>query len=122
MKIVNLTPHPISFLVNEQTGECRKIGPSGIIARAGTRRVPTRDVNGLRVVMQVLGAPEELPEPEEGTIFIVSGIALQAMKEQGENDRDVSCRVGRDVFAPDTGPDAIRDHNGQIVAVRGLVC
>jgi hypothetical protein len=31
-----------------------------------------------------------------------------------------SSRAGRDVYAPDTGPDAIRE-NGQIVAVKGLV-
>lgn len=122
MNIVNLTPHPISFLVNEETGECLKVQPSGIVARAGSRRIQVQAVNGLRVVRQVLGAPQELPEPEEGTIFVVSGMALQAMRDLGESDRDTSGRVGRDVFAPDTGPDAIRDHTGQIVAVRGLVC
>lgn len=56
-----------------------------------------------------------MPEAQPDTVYIVSGMVLDALKRQG------SARVGSDVFAPDTGADAIRE-NGQIVAVKGLVC
>ena len=50
-----------------------------------------------------------LPEPEEGTYFIVSRITMDYVPFNRE-----------DVFCVDTGPTAIRDENGQVVAVTQL--
>lgn len=118
MNIVNLTPHPISILVNEETGECRKINPSGIVARVGTVRAEIPAVAGVRVIAQDMGDIVGLPAEQPDTIYIVSAMVLAAFKDE----RGQGLHSRRDVFAPDTGPDAVRDHNGHIVAVRGLVC
>lgn len=57
------------------------------------------------------GEIENLPEPEEGTIYIVSAMVLAAAKEKGRTD----------VVAPATGhPDSIRE-DGFIVSVPGFV-
>ena len=74
---------------------------------------------GVRIVAQNLGQVEGLPAPEADTVYIVSGLVLDASKRQVQPGEQ--SRAGADVFAPDTGADAIRE-NGHIVAVRGLVC
>lgn len=112
MNFVNLTPHAITI---DGIGT---IPPSGQTVRVGTIRTAMTGCAGVRITLQNLGQVEGLPAPKDGTVYIVSGMVLDAMKRQGES---VSTRAGLDVFAPDTGPDAIRE-NGQIVAVRGLVC
>ena len=50
-----------------------------------------------------------LPEPEDGTYYIVSRISMDYVPFKRE-----------DVFCVDTGPTAIRDENGQVVAVTQL--
>jgi hypothetical protein len=113
MKFVNLTPHAITI---DGIGT---LPASGHIARVGTVRVQLGERDGVRVTLQNLGQVEGLPEPQTDTTFIVSAMVLDALKRQAAQVG--SSRAGADVFAPDTGPDAIRE-NGQIVAVRGLVC
>ena len=56
-----------------------------------------------------------LPYPVEGLTFIVSGMVRDALSA-------LPARLSRpDVYAPDTGSDAIRNEKGHIVSVRGLV-
>jgi len=113
MKFVNLTPHALTI-------ECvGTIPASGTVARVSTVRVGMGERGGVRVTLQTLGQVEGLPAPAADTTYIVSGMVLDALKRQAAQVG--SSRAGADVFAPDTGPDAIRE-NGQIVAVRGLVC
>ncbi len=50
-----------------------------------------------------------LPDPEDGTYYIVSRIAMDYVPFDRE-----------DVFCVDTGPSAVRDENGQVVAVNQL--
>jgi len=111
MKIVNLTPHEISVLLPD--GTTRKIAPSGKVARVATTTQDAGSLEGIPVVRQTYGAVEGLPEPQEGTVYIVSALVLSAVKALG----------GRtDVYAPDTGPQsAVRDDQGRIVAVRRLI-
>lgn len=52
----------------------------------------------------------DLPEPKLDTIYIVSGMVLAALNGSRP-----------DVYAPDIGPDAIRNDKGHIIAVIGLV-
>ena len=121
--MLNLTPHPITLRCvdgNEVT-----FPPSGTVARVATIEsvIGTRDVfdpahpetdeqgnsNGSRiqVVRRVLGEAEGLPE--EGIECLVSAMVLSA----------VPGRKG--VYAPDSGPTAIRNEKGQVVAVTRLV-
>lgn len=101
--IINCTPHALTI---EGIGTIQQ---SGILARCTTIREELPSVNGVRVVSQITGNVTGLPDAIDGTIYIVSGMVLAALN---------GARL--DVFAPDTGPDAIRE-NGQIVAVRGLI-
>lgn len=102
MRVINLTPHAITI---EGYGT---IEPSGQVARVSTVRAEAPAVAGIRVTRQSAGDIEGLPEPQEGVIYLVSGMVLAATNRA-------------DVYAPDTGADAIRNEKGHIVAVRGLV-
>lgn len=112
-KFINLTPHALTV---EGIGT---LEPSGVVARVGTERHEIPALVGVRVISQDLGDVENLPTPAPGVAYIVSALVLSALKD--ERAQGLSNRAGVDVFAPDTGPDAIRE-NGQIKAVRGLVC
>lgn len=111
MKIVNLTPHPLTLC---GAGLDFTIPPSGIVARVASTPGKVYAVEGVPV--PVVGAPsfgavEGLPPPEEGVVYIVSGL--------------VAAHVARpDVFSPGTGPtDAPRRNaEGQIIGVTRLVC
>ena len=52
---------------------------------------------------------KNLPDPEEGVYYIVNRIAMDFVPFNRE-----------DVFCVDTGPTAIRDENGQVIAVTQL--
>ncbi|RME25645.1 MAG: hypothetical protein D6800_07370, partial [Candidatus Zixiibacteriota bacterium] len=58
---------------------------------------------------RALGDVEGLPDPQDGTVYLVSSMVLSAVRGR------------RDVVAPDTGPTAIRDETGRITAVTRLV-
>jgi hypothetical protein len=112
--LVNLTSHSITI---EGHGI---IAPSGIIARVATIRIGYGLVDNVRITAQNFGSVDGLPSKKDGVVYIVSGMVLDAIKRSScPTDRS---RAGDDVFAPDTGPDAVRDSRGQIVAVLGLVC
>lgn len=110
MKFINLTPHALNI---EGVGT---LPASGAVARVATVRTALGSKGGVRITAQNLGAVEGLPAASADTVFIVSAMVLDAIKRSA-----LAERAGVDVFAPDTGADAIRE-NGQIVAVRGLVC
>lgn len=109
----NLTPHPIR--IRRSDGSEIEIPPSGLVARVAVRQVVVGEVDGIPIVQNEYGPVEGLPDyvwappGEEQTRYIVSGLVLSRL-----NDRP-------DVFAPDTGPTAVRDERGQIVAVARLV-
>lgn len=109
---INLTPHTINVWEDIGTlggGRVVSIFSRGV-ARCATVRQALPDVAGVRLVRQAFGAVENLPEPVEGVVYVVSALVLSALGGSRP-----------DVVAPDTGPDAIRE-NGQVVAVRGFVC
>ena len=103
MEFVNLTPHALTI---EGIGT---VPPSGTVAYVTRMSIESRLVGGIPTLQQSFGAVEGLPDPRDGVALIVSALVLSALA--GSRN---------DVFAPDTGPDAIRE-NGQIVAVKGLV-
>lgn len=127
MQFVNLTPHAITIHgTRRESVLCPNTGelilddlevvqtlPSAGLARVATARTleaPVGDVSfSCRVIRQVFGEVTGLPDPVPGTAYIVSVVVLAALGG-----------ARPDVFAPDTGPDAVRE-NGQVVAVRGLV-
>lgn len=110
MNFINLTSHPITI---EGLGTLK---PSGVVTRVALSRTPGLSIGAVRVIKQSFGAVESLPDPEQGTIYLVAPIVLSAIKDSAEHRH----RVGRDVFAPDTGPDAIKV-NGRVASVRGIM-
>lgn len=103
--MLNLTPHPITLI--RQDGSSITIEPSGTVARVASVEEVCGEVNGVPVVCRQFGEVTGLPEP--GTPCLVSSLVLSA----------VPGRPG--VYAPDTGPTAVRDEQGRIVAVTRLV-
>lgn len=130
MKFVNCTPHAITLHTAKEVcpmceitgGYCDNcsgahwgtqpvmvLPPSGILPRCSTVRKEVAPIAGVRITVQTVGDVVGLPPAEEGVALIVSAMVLSALNG-----------TRADVFAPDTGADAVRE-NGQIVAVRGLV-
>ena len=109
-KFVNLTPHPITL---RGEGGDQVIQPSGEVARVS--QTPGEEigaVNGIPVYSApVTGAVEGLPQPQDDTVYIVSGMVL------------AHCQGREDVFGPGTGPKdgAVRNEKGHIVAVTRLI-
>lgn len=116
MKFMNLTPHTLTI---EGVGN---LPPSGITARVTHERTPCTpiktDTGSVRIIQQDYGPVQNIPDPQEGTVYIVSAVVVSAIL--AGDDQEMRNRLGRDVFAPDTGPDAVRSH-GQVTMVRGLV-
>ena len=108
---VNLTPHAI--VMRGEDGTDTTVAPSGAVARVSELpMVATRMLNGIRVLGRTgFGPVLDLPAPQEGVVFIVSGMVLD--KVVGRN---------KDVIAPATGPSdgTIRNDKGHIVAVTAL--
>ena len=104
-KIINLTPHSIVFFDDAGNKVLMTVEPSGQIARVSVTREKIGDINGIPVNQTRFGKVENLPEPQEGTIFIVSALTAQAVPER------------EDVFITD---DAVRDEQGRIIGCRAL--
>lgn len=103
--MINLTPHEIVIIL--ASGAEVRIPPSGNIARVSTADVIVGEVDGIPVIRQQFGEVTGLPE--EGTPCLVSALVRAAVPGR------------RGVYSPDTGPTAIRNDSGQIVAVTRLV-
>ena len=101
---INLTPHALN--VRKADGTFLELPPSGMVARRSVERVVVGEIDGITVYATKFGELEGLPEPAEGTIYIVSALAAQA------------CVDRTDVLVPG---EAIRDKAGRIVGCNGLV-
>ena len=110
-EFVNLTPHEIT--VYDSTGQnvILKIPPSGKVARVSVFSRVIGEINGIPIRRAEYGEVQDLPEPKEGVIYIVSTVLLIALREKG---------IARDdVVAPDTNPDSVvRDPQGRVIGVR----
>jgi hypothetical protein len=106
-ELINLTPHAIT--IRAEDGTETTIQPSGSVARVSTTDevVDTCPITGAPIVRRVFGEVTGLPA--EGTPCLVSALVLSAVPGRAW------------VYAPDTGPTAIRNESGQIVAVTRLV-
>ena len=104
VELINLTPHAIVV----DNGSTQKVyEPAGIVARVETKSTVVDVVDGFEVVQnQVVG--DNLPEPQEGKVFIVSAMVLALRPDRG------------DLVAPNTGA-AKRNDKGHIVSVPGFV-
>ena len=101
IEMVNCTPHPLNWIKEDGAVV---IEPSGIVARINIAEVELGD----GFVYHEKGEIIDLPEPQEGKVFVVSGFVFAATNNRG------------DVIAPNTNR-SIRDENGRIVGVPGFI-
>ena len=120
MQFKNLTPHSISIVSTDDS--VMTIPPSSIVAKVimeewGVEPVGTGRDGALVPVIRRQPGEVNLPNPEPGTVYLVSSMVLDALKAAGSTRKDV--------FAPDTGATAIRfddgPQKGQVKAVTRLV-
>ena len=106
VSFVNLTPHAICVM-GEGGEAILTIPPSGTVARVSSSTEVVARLGGIDVVKAAYGPVENLPEPSEGTIYIVSMLVGQIA-------------AGRDdVVGPDTSPaSVVRDPEGKIAGVK----
>lgn len=111
VNLVNLTPHPV--VLRPEGGGSVTIAPSGAVCRAREEREFVGHVSiagvGVPVYRIAYGAPEGLPAPEPGTIYVVSALAAQAIRAH-RPDRDDVVVVS----------DPVRDDQGRVIGARSL--
>jgi hypothetical protein len=101
MRFVNLTPHALNI---HTPSSVVTIAPSGEVARVATVSVEAAPVGGVPTVTTTFGEVAGLPDPEEGTVFIVSGMVASAAPRG-------------DVMSPG---DLVRDASGRPIGCKGL--
>lgn len=113
MRFVNLTPHAINIMGDISV----TVGPSGQSLRIATSMEPVGNHDGVTLYRAKYGAvelvdndtkavdPNGLPAVQDGVMYIVSGLVLDALKDRP------------DVAAPG---ELVRDDKGQPVGCKGL--
>ena len=81
MKIINCTPHEISF-VSDNGDIIRTISASGILPRVATSYTVAATVDGVPDEITVYGDVEGLPAEEPETILVVSALVANACKNR----------------------------------------
>lgn len=101
MQFINLTAHTITEVTTQTT-----IPASGRIARVKASTIKISNASGIPIYKSTFGEIEGLPEPQNGILYIVSALCLNAIS---------SSRT--DVVAPG---NLQRDENGQPVGCVGF--
>lgn len=103
--IVNLTPHTVT-IVGEDGATVATIAPSGLVARVATKsEMVGKTESGIPLFATRYGQVTGLPEPEPDTIYVVSGMLLNAVPHR------------TDVWQPG---ELLRDESGRVVGCVGL--
>ena len=114
MRVVNCMKHACTIIL---AGRKLTIEPSGPVAEVQTveTRIGERYLgegpHGLQVpiISRTCTEVKGLPDPDPGTIYLVSSMVLAAVPDR------------TDVFAPDSGATATRNDKGHVVAVHRLI-
>ncbi len=117
MRVVNLMPHPLTIFAAIDT---RPAGPKGYvlvreakpimvvpssgISRAACVETPVGQIDGVPVFRNSYGEPENVPDPEDGVMYVVSSITAQACREAG--------RTTKDLLLP---ARTVRDSEGRVI-------
>lgn len=106
-KLINLTSH--SIVIYKEDGTQITIPPSGMTLRLNEHDILIGNIDGIPLIRRTYSI-NNLPPREEGTIYIVSSIALAFVPED---------RI--DIVAPDTGKGAVRDNLGKIIGTKAFL-
>ena len=104
MELVNLTPHAVNVYGQDGKTLLASIQPTAPAARCKQEAVCCGRVGGVPVYRMEFGDVENLPEPQEETVYIVSRLVAAAVRRA-------------DVFCPGA---AVRDEDGRVVGCIGL--
>lgn len=102
-KFVNLTPHTLNIVRADNS--VLIIEATGKIARVSSKTEVVEVIDGIEVIEPTFGDIVDLPEPEEGTKFIVSRMVKNLVPER------------KDVLVPGL---LARDDKGNIIGAKGL--
>lgn len=102
--LVNLTLHVVNVL-NDAGEPIISVAPSGQVARCAVESVKVGEAEGVALFTAKYGEVQGLPEPVEGTIYIVSLMVRQALPAR------------TDLASPG---ELIRDAAGQPIGCKGL--
>lgn len=100
---VNLTPHDIHIIA--RSGVIRTIEKSGQVARCAESITDIGTIDGVAITRTVFGEVTGLPDPIDGTVFIVSMAIRSALPDR------------TDLASPGK---IVRDENGVIVGCQSL--
>jgi hypothetical protein len=118
VRIINLTPHELNVCDSEGKIILSIPPPKDVpIPRVQVRSeiVGEVETDGVKIPVRrvVYGDTENLPPPEEGTIYVVSTFVTLALREKGVKRKDL--------LSPDTNVDsAVRDSSGRVLGVKYL--
>lgn len=104
MNFINLTPHVLNIYEEDGKTLLMSIQPTAPAARCKQETVCVGNLGGLPVYTMQFGEVENLPEPKENTVYIVSRLVAAA-------------RWRDDVLCPGA---AVRDERGRVVGCVGL--
>ena len=100
--LINLTPHAVT--VYKDGKSAFTVESTGLIRATSIVKDTGTDADGVPVVTVTYGQPDFMPDKIDGTIYIVSSLALAAIK---------ACYPDRiDFVIPD---GAVRDDAGKII-------
>jgi hypothetical protein len=102
--LVNLTPHSVT--IHAPNGAVVTLPPSEGIARVATEATQVGTVDGFPVYREEYGEVTGLPEPQEGTHYIVSALVRAASPDRG------------DLLSPGR---LVRDDQGRVIGCEGFV-
>jgi|GEM_PF-924636 len=106
VSLYNLTQHYIRFY--RPDGTALELPPSGKVARVASAPEILGEVEGVPVLYTTYGQALNLPDPQEGVVFIISRMVAEVVKRA-------------DVVSPDTSPrSAVRDGQGNLLGVKSL--
>ena len=102
--LVNLTPHAITLF--REDGESVTIEASGVIARCAVVTTAVGSIDGIKVNTTRFGEVKDLPDPVEGTYYVVSAMVLTALHGTRPDVLGVS--------------EYLRNEAGQVVGAKAL--
>lgn len=102
MNIVNMTPHPLTLVSDNDT---TTIPPSGIVPRVSQTRETVGSVAGVPLCRVTTGEVTDLPDPVDGTLLVVSALVRLALPHR------------TDLASPG---QLVRDNDGNVVGCCSL--
>lgn len=102
--LINLTPHAIN-IITAAAGTVT-VAPWHTVARCSSAATPAGEVNGIALSRVTFGEVTGLPDPVEGTLYIVSALVRSALPAR------------TDLASPG---DLVRDAAGVVIGCKGLI-